>query len=120
MLGEYETIKAGRAVEKPQNFTGSVGRYFSYTSHLRHVTCIWLTPGKGENAAVSVFSNVCGRTFMVDMMVNDTFGKTAVITGGPRVDFEKRIKDAVKALQDACPEEHDMAGMMGWDFGHVS
>jgi hypothetical protein len=50
---------------------------------------------------------------MVDMMVNDTFGKTAVITGGPRVDFEKRIKDSVKALQDACPEEHVMAGMMG-------
>ncbi|PMD13798.1 hypothetical protein NA56DRAFT_651452 [Hyaloscypha hepaticicola] len=93
MLSEYETIKDGRAVEKPQNFTGSVG--------------------KGEKAAVSVFSKVCSRTFMVDMMVNDTSGKTAMITGGPRIDFGKRIKDAVKALQDACPEEHVMAGMMG-------
>jgi hypothetical protein len=50
---------------------------------------------------------------MIDMMVNDTSGKTAMITGGPRIDFGKRIKDAVKALQDACPEEHVMAGMMG-------
>jgi hypothetical protein len=50
---------------------------------------------------------------MIDMMVNDTSGKTAMITGGPRTDFGKRIKDAVKALQDACPEEHVIAGIMG-------
>jgi hypothetical protein len=52
---------------------------------------------------------------MVDMMVNDTTGKTAMITGnsGPPLDFGKRVKDAVKALQEACPEDHVMAGMMG-------
>jgi hypothetical protein len=49
---------------------------------------------------------------MVDMMVNDTSGKTAMITGGPGVDFGKRMKDAGKALQDACPEEHVTAGMV--------
>ena len=47
------------------------------------------------------------------MMVNDTTGKAAMITGGPRIDFGKEVRDAVKALQDACPEEHVMAGMMG-------
>ena len=46
------------------------------------------------------------------MMVNDTSGKTVMITGGPRIDFGKRVKDAVKALQEACPEDHVMAGMM--------
>jgi hypothetical protein len=40
MLSEYETIKSGRAVEKPQNFTGSVGGYFSYIFYLSHVKCI--------------------------------------------------------------------------------
>lgn len=62
-----------------------------------------------------MFQEVCGRTFMIDMMVNDTSGKTAMITGnsGPPLDFGKRIKDAVKALQEACPEDHIMAGMMG-------
>ena len=51
---------------------------------------------------------------MVDMMVNDTSGKAAMITGqaGPPLDFGKRVKDAVVALQGACPEEYVMAGMM--------
>jgi len=51
---------------------------------------------------------------MVEMMVNDTSGRSAMITGqsGPPLDFGKRIKDAVAALQGACPEEYAMAGMM--------
>ena len=50
---------------------------------------------------------------MVDMMVNDTTGRTAMMTGnrGPPVDFGQKVKDAVKALREACPEEHFMAGM---------
>jgi hypothetical protein len=49
---------------------------------------------------------------MVDMMVNDTSGRTAMMTGnrGPPVDFGQKVKDAVKALREACPEEHFMAG----------
>jgi hypothetical protein len=49
---------------------------------------------------------------MVDMMVNDTTGRTAMMTGsrGPPVDFGQKVKDAVKALRGACPEEHFMAG----------
>jgi hypothetical protein len=48
-------------------------------------------------------------------MVNDTTGKAAMITGssGPPLDFGKRVKDAVNALQEACPEDHVMARMMG-------
>lgn len=51
---------------------------------------------------------------MLDMMVNDTSGRTAMITGntGPAVNFGRRVKDAVKALRDACPDEHFMAGLM--------
>ncbi len=51
---------------------------------------------------------------MLDMMVNDTSGRTAMITGntGPAVNFGPRVKDAVKALRDACPDEHFMAGLM--------
>ena len=51
---------------------------------------------------------------MVDMMVNDTSGKAAMITGQScaPLDFGKRGKDAVVVLQTACPEEYVMAGMM--------
>jgi hypothetical protein len=49
---------------------------------------------------------------MVDMMANDTSGRTAMMTGnsGPPLDFGQKVKDAVKALREACPEEHFMAG----------
>ena len=62
---------------------------------------------------MKVFSDVCSRTVMVNMMVNDTTGKAAMITGGPQIDFGKEVRDAVKSLQDICPEEHVMAGIMG-------
>ncbi|PMD32105.1 hypothetical protein L207DRAFT_183922 [Hyaloscypha variabilis F] len=73
------------------------------------LTCI----RKEERAAVKVILDVCSRIFKVNMMVNDTSGKTAMITRRPRIDFGKRIKDAVKVLQDSCSEEHVMAGTMG-------
>ena len=44
---------------------------------------------------------------MLQMLVNNSSGQ------GPDVDFGDGVKNAVKALQDACPTEHVMAGMMG-------
>ena len=51
---------------------------------------------------------------MLDILVNDTSGKTAMMTGntGPPLDFGQKVKDAVKALEDACPNDAVMAGMM--------
>jgi hypothetical protein len=51
---------------------------------------------------------------MLDLLVNDTTGQMGMITGntGPAVDFGPKVKDAVKALQKACPEKHFMAGLM--------
>jgi hypothetical protein len=71
--------------------------------------------GSGDTAALKCFQEVCGRTMMLDMLVNDTTGRTAMMTGntGPAVDFGQNVKDAVKALVDVCPPEHVMAGMMG-------
>ncbi|KUJ07879.1 uncharacterized protein LY89DRAFT_630932 [Mollisia scopiformis] len=94
MLSEYDSILAGRAVQFPSQFQGGAG--------------------SGEAAAVKVFRDVCSRTVMLEMMVNDTSGRTAMMTGnsGPAVDFGQRVKDAVKALMEACPEDHVLAGMM--------
>jgi len=65
-------------------------------------------------AALGVFQDVCSRTMMLDLLVNDTSGKTAMMTGnaGPPIDFGQKVKDAVKALENACPEDAIMAGMM--------
>jgi hypothetical protein len=51
---------------------------------------------------------------MLDMLANDKSGKTATMTGvgGPTVDFGDGVRDAVSALDDVCPDEHVMAGMM--------
>jgi hypothetical protein len=70
--------------------------------------------GSGDSAALKTFQDVCSRTMMLEMIVNDTSGKMAMMTGstGPALDFGQRVKDAVKALNAACPEEHVMAGMM--------
>lgn len=50
---------------------------------------------------------------MLKLLVNDTRGITAMMTGntGPPVDFGQKVKDAVKALDEACPEEHFVAGL---------
>jgi hypothetical protein len=55
---------------------------------------------------------------MVDMMANDTSGRIAMMTGsrGPPLDFGQKVKDAVKALREACPEEHFMAGKITYQF----
>lgn len=80
-------------------------------SNLRILTGI----GTGETAALKVFQDVCSRTMMLNMLVNDTTGKAGIITGnaGPALDFGQDDKNAVAALDQACPEEHVMAGMMG-------
>jgi len=94
MLSEYENIKAGRPIQHPNQFPSGVGT--------------------GDEAALKTFQDVCGRTMMLQLLVNDTTGKTDLMTGntGPPLNFGKRVKDAVKALMDVCPEEHFMAGLM--------
>jgi predicted RNA-binding protein (virulence factor B family) len=58
------------------------------------------TLGTGDTAAVVVFHDVCGRSYMTELLVNDTTGKTAMLTmnPGPQVDFGVRCKDAVANL----------------------
>jgi hypothetical protein len=43
---------------------------------------------------------------MIDLLVNDTTGKTAMLTGnfGPPVDFGVRCKDAVANLERVAKE----------------
>lgn len=80
---------------------------------------IQLTPtiGTGENAALKVFQEVCGRTMMLNMIVTDTTGRMAMTMGssGPSVDYGDNVRQAVKALEAVVPQEHLMAGMVGWD-----
>ena len=42
---------------------------------------------------------------MLELIVNDTTGKTAMMTGasGPPLDFGQKVRDAVKDLRQACP-----------------
>ncbi|TVY81876.1 hypothetical protein LSUE1_G004788 [Lachnellula suecica] len=92
-LADYENIQAGRPVQHPEQFRGGAG--------------------SGNAAALKVFQDVCSRTMMLDMLVNDTTGKAGMITGaGGALDFGQEARDAVAALSEACPDEHVMAGMM--------
>jgi hypothetical protein len=114
MLSEYENIKAGRPVQHSNQFRGGVGSYSN--SHFRPVSGkVLLTPlpGTGDQAALKVFQDVCGRTMMLQLLVNDTTGKTDLMTGntGAPLDFGKRVKDAVQALMDVCPKEDFLAGL---------
>jgi hypothetical protein len=54
-------------------------------------------------AAKEVFNDVCGRCFLADLLVNDTSGRTAMMTGhfGQRVDFGAECKEKVGALTAA-------------------
>jgi len=94
MLSEYENVKNGKSVQYPSQFGGAVG--------------------SGDQAALGVFQDVCSRTMMLGLLVNDTSGKTSMLTGnaGPPLDFGQKVKDAVKALETACPNDAVMAGMM--------
>ncbi|KIN03834.1 hypothetical protein OIDMADRAFT_158705 [Oidiodendron maius Zn] len=85
MLSEYDNIKLGRRLQHPEQFQGGAG--------------------KGNAAAVRNFRDVCGRTMMLKLLVNDTRGITAMMTGnaGAPIDFGKNVKDAVEALDKACP-----------------
>ena len=50
---------------------------------------------------------------MPELLVNDTTGKMAMITGNtcPAVDFGRKVKGVVKALMEVCPDEYFMAGV---------
>ncbi|KFY17697.1 hypothetical protein V491_04951 [Pseudogymnoascus sp. VKM F-3775] len=80
MLSEFDNIEAGRALTHPNQFRPA--------------------PGTGANAAKQVYQDVVGRNMMAQMMITDTSGKTAMLTGnsGPPVDFGTDAKEKVRAL----------------------
>ncbi|OBT83873.1 hypothetical protein VE02_06132 [Pseudogymnoascus sp. 03VT05] len=73
MLSEFDNIEAGRALTHPNQFR----------------------PAPGE-----VYDDVVGRIMMAQMMITDTTGKTAMLTGssGPPVDFGSDAKEKVRSL----------------------
>ncbi len=49
---------------------------------------------------------------MLSMLVNDTTGMAAMLTGAAgTVDFGQRTRDAVKELEAVVPSKHMIAGM---------
>ncbi|KAK6612061.1 hypothetical protein H4I96_01274 [Botrytis cinerea] len=96
MLLEYDTILNGRPLQHADQFRQG-------------------PPGTGENAALKVFQEVCGRTMMLNMIVTDTTGRMAMMMGssGPSVDYGDDVRQVVKALEAVVPQEHLMAGMVG-------
>ncbi|RFU24147.1 hypothetical protein B7463_g12189, partial [Scytalidium lignicola] len=92
MISEYENIKDGKPLQHPEQFRPA--------------------PGKGEQAAAKVFADSCARTMMVQTLVNDKSGKTAMMTGqsGAPVEFTQKIKDAVDNLMKIIPGDILMAG----------
>ncbi|KAJ8066468.1 hypothetical protein OCU04_005528 [Sclerotinia nivalis] len=95
MLAEYDNVLNGRPLQNPDKVRPA-------------------PRGTGENAALKVFQEVCGRTMMLKMIVNDTSGRMAVMTGssGPPIDYGDNVKQAVKNLEAVVPKEHLLAGMM--------
>ncbi|ESZ93658.1 hypothetical protein SBOR_5963 [Sclerotinia borealis F-4128] len=72
----------------------------------------------GENAALKVFQEVCGRTMMLKMFANDTTGRMSSLTGyesndGFPIDYGDKVKQAVESLEAVVPKQHMMAGLMG-------
>ncbi|KAM0162929.1 hypothetical protein ACHAQE_003504 [Botrytis cinerea] len=96
MLLEYDNILNGRPLQHADQFRQG-------------------PPGTGENAALKVFQEVCGRTMMLNMIITDTTGRMAMMMGssGPSVDYGDNVRQAVKALEAVVPQEHLMAGMVG-------
>ncbi|KFZ02403.1 hypothetical protein V500_00221 [Pseudogymnoascus sp. VKM F-4518 (FW-2643)] len=80
MLSEFDTIEAGRALAHPSQFRPA--------------------PGTGAAAAKQVYEDVVGRNFMAQMMITDTTGKTAMMTGSsePPVDFGNDAKEKARFL----------------------
>jgi hypothetical protein len=56
---------------------------------------------------------VCGRTLTLKLLVNDTDGVMTMMTGNAvsRFDFGQKVRDAVAALQEACPADHALLGL---------
>lgn len=54
---------------------------------------------------MKVYNDVYGRNMMALMMITDTTGKTALMTGssGPPVDFGEAIKEKARTLTTAEP-----------------
>jgi hypothetical protein len=71
-------------------------------------------PGTGNTGALHVYQDVCSRTMILGMLMKDSSGTIGMLTGEavPPVDFGPRVMNAVKALQQVCPMEDVMAGMM--------
>ncbi|PSS22787.1 hypothetical protein M430DRAFT_33522 [Amorphotheca resinae ATCC 22711] len=97
MLSEYENVKAGRPLRFPDQFQGAGS-----------------VVGTGNTGALHVYQDVCSRTMILGMLMKDSSGTIGMLTGEavPPVDFGPRVMNAVKALQQVCPMEDVMAGMM--------
>jgi len=90
MFAEVDNIQNSRPLQHPEQFRPA--------------------PGSGPQAAVKVFDDACGRCQLVNLLVTDTSGKTAMMTGqapGEIVDFGAearaccgRVLDAVGATME--------------------
>lgn len=64
---------------------------------------------------MKVFAEACGRTMMLQLLVEDKSGKTAMLTGqsGPPLDFGPKVKEAVENQMKTVPSNYFMAGLQG-------
>ncbi|KAH8804617.1 hypothetical protein F5884DRAFT_419375 [Xylogone sp. PMI_703] len=92
MISEYDNIKDGKPLKHPDQFRPA--------------------PGTGQNAANKVFADACGRSMMIQTLVDDKSGKGARMTGqaGNPVNFGPKIKEAVDNLSKVIPGDILMAG----------
>lgn len=69
--------------------------------------------GKGESAAVKVFDEICGRTMMLQMIIDDKSGKAAAMSGGGSpVDYGQSVRSKFADLMAVIPPDAMMRGMM--------
>ncbi|KAI9648678.1 hypothetical protein NHQ30_003316 [Ciborinia camelliae] len=88
MLSEYDNVLTGSPLQHPDQFRPA-------------------PRGSGEDSALKVFQEVCGRTLMLKMIVTDTTGRMTRMTGnsGPPIDYGDNVKQAVEGLDAVVPKD---------------
>ncbi|OBT93999.1 hypothetical protein VE01_07129 [Pseudogymnoascus verrucosus] len=91
-----------RAIENHELWTPPTPNQTLYHvwDFLKRSNFVQLLVRTGAAAAKKVYDDVVGRNMMAQMMVTDTTGKTAMLTGssGPPVDFGSNAKEKVRSL----------------------
>ncbi|KAL3420493.1 hypothetical protein PVAG01_06938 [Phlyctema vagabunda] len=112
-LSEFGNIQQGRPVELPEQFNPTT-KLLARTNLVETLMKTPAHPGTGNQAALKLFQDVCGRTMVVRLLITDKTGNAAVMTGAqpPTIDFGDECKRRLEDLEKCLPEGQMAAGVM--------